>query len=74
MPLSPLQETLRTVYGVNAIGPESKAYQIANLAKAGLAASDSMLKIEDVPGTLGSVFEVIAQLAEELGREIGEAE
>lgn len=43
MSLSPLQETFRTVYGVNAIGQESKAYHIA-------------------------------QLAEELGREIGDAE
>ena len=48
MTMSPLQESFRAVYGPNEIGPDNKALQIANLAKAGVAASDSMVNIEDV--------------------------
>ncbi|GGF77015.1 hypothetical protein SAMN05216376_11234 [Mameliella alba] len=68
--MTSVQEGFRTIYGPNQIGPENKAYQIANLAKAGLAASDSLVNLQDVPGTLGSVFEVIAQLCEELARDV----
>lgn len=69
--MTSVQEGFRVIYGPNQIGPENKAHQIANLAKAGLAASDSLVNLQDVPGTLGSVFEVIAQLCEELARDIG---
>lgn len=59
------------VYGPkNNLGVLEKCLQIKGLARAGLAATDSAMKVEDLIGSLGSVFEALIQMAAELEEEL----
>jgi hypothetical protein len=52
------------------IGAEERAFQLQHLALIGLAATDSNLEVRNLDGAMGSLFEVMARLAEELAGDV----